>query len=354
MSDREVLEARVAMFSKFCKKPPDKLEYLDHLLDYIPVGSLTLPIYDSDAPPPLLEWREVRIWEDAFLEELRTSGIQDDVLLKELRKNRSLKMFQRKHQIQENMQTLRVYVFPADVGRSHLIDHDIKSKRRSVSTLMRILDSSLKSWEGLTIENDEAKYAQKYHLRPSNNESLFYLFNTVRSPSPNPEHLSCPIGKEAVIMLLQGTVRGLKTDLYPFQRRSAATMIAREVQPSRSLDPRVEPFLGPTGLKFYFDQVTGVLLRHRQEYEDVCGGILAEVCLVQKQIILYVLTILVDDGLWKDVDLPSSNISDQGTLATGSPSVLAGLESDSAEGRNIDGNGCCRGGPRANPMENIL
>lgn len=268
------------MLSNFCNKPANKLENFDHLADYIPVGSLTLPFFDSDAPPPVSEWRELRAWEDAFLEELRMSGIKEDVFLKELCNGRFVKIFQRKHQVLENMQTLRVYIFPADVGRSHLVDHDIKSKRRFISTLMRILDCSLKSWEGLTTEKVEAKYSQKYNLRPFNDESLFYLFNTVRSPSPSPELLSCPIGKEAVTMLLQGTVRGLKTNLYPFQRRSSATMVAREVQPSRSLDPRVEPFLGPTGLGFYFDQVTGLLLRHRQEYEEVCGGILAEVCLV--------------------------------------------------------------------------
>lgn len=240
-----------------------KQDFLDDLSNYIPLGSMTLPILDSDEPVPVSGWRENGIGEEAAY------GVE------ELRSVRFARTFSRKHQVQKDMLTMRVYVLPCDVGRRFFFDNEEFDRRTFMPDLMAVLDSSLKSWKGL---NEGGCFVTQYsQTRPINNDSLFYLFNTVQSPSPNPEQLSCPTGKVAAKSILQGTVRGLKTQLYPFQRRSAATMIMREVKPSHSLDPRVEPYIGPTGLRFYYDQASGVLLRDRRDYEEVCGGILAEV-----------------------------------------------------------------------------
>lgn len=70
---------------------------------------------------------------------------------------------------------------------------------------------------------------------------------------------------------------GLNTNLYPYQKRSAAEMVRRETQPLLRLDPRFEIIDGPTGQQFYYDEQTGFVLRDKQEYEEVRGGILAEV-----------------------------------------------------------------------------
>lgn len=241
-----------------------KHEFLDDLSNYIPLGSITLPILDTDEPVLVSGWRENGCGEEAMY------------AVQELRSVRFARTFTRKHQVQKGMLTLRVYVLPCDVGRRFFFDHEEFMRRGFMLDLMKTLDSSFKSWEGL---NEVGTLITHYsQTRQSSNDSLIYLFNTVRSPSPNPEQLSCHVGKAAATSILQGTLRGLKSQLYPFQRRSAATMIMREVEPSRSLDPRVELYVGPTGLKFYYDQASGVLLRDRRDYEEVCGGILAEVC----------------------------------------------------------------------------
>ena len=242
-----------------------KDEFLKDLSNYIPLGSMTLPVLSTDETLSVLEWQENGSGEEACY------GIN------ELRNIWFARTFTRKHQVQKDMLTLRVYMLPCDVGRRFLFDNFEFDRRRFLPDLMKILDSSLESWEGLN-EGTCPFVTQYSQSKPSNYDSLFYLFNTIRSPSPRPENLSCPIGKEAAASILRGTIRGMKSQLYPFQQRSSATMIAREVEPLRSLDPRVELFVGPTGLGFYFDQISGVLLRDRRDYEEVCGGILAEVC----------------------------------------------------------------------------
>lgn len=249
-----------------------KHEFLDDLSNYIPLGSMTLPILDTDEPVSVSGWQENGCGEEA------TYGVQ------ELRSVRFARTFTRKHLVQRGMLTMRVYVLPCDVGRRFFFDNEEFMRRGFMLDLMETLDASFKSWEGLNeVDCFVTHYSQAIL---SNHDSLIYLFNTVRSPSPNPEHLSCHIGKVAATSILQGTVRGLKSQLYPFQRRSAATMIMREVEPSRSLDPRVELYVGPTGLRFYYDQASGVLLRDRRDYEEVCGGILAEVCALLKTTLL--------------------------------------------------------------------
>lgn len=70
---------------------------------------------------------------------------------------------------------------------------------------------------------------------------------------------------------------GLKTRLYPYQKRSAAEMVRRETEPLLRLDPRFEDMEGPTGRQFYYNIQTAIVLREKQEYEDARGGILAEV-----------------------------------------------------------------------------
>lgn len=247
-----------------------KLEFFDGLSNYIPLGSLTLPIGYTVESLSESEWQENGSDEGTRYGFLELRGV------------RYVRTFIRKHQIRKTMLTLRVYVLPFDTGRYSTLQLKDESRRRGyMQDLMKILDPSLKAWEGLNGENFPlvTRYVQSSQ---SQYDSLPYLFNTVQSPSPNPEQLSSPIGKEAVTSILHGLIRGLKTQLYPFQRRSSATMIARELEPSRSLDPRFELYVGPTGFKFFFDQATGILLHERRDYDEVRGGILAEVSILHQ------------------------------------------------------------------------
>lgn len=138
--------------------------------------------------------------------------------------------------------------------------------------LLNGLDRSSLSWEG---RNQSENCLEHYNGDSSNDDSLFYLFNTIPSPVARPSPVSCPISNGAIESVLEcDDIRGLKTKLYPYQRRTVATMIKREVEPARALDPRFQSLEGPTGQPFFYDKETGVLLCDERTYEEARGGIL--------------------------------------------------------------------------------
>ncbi len=186
-----------------------------------------------------------------------------------------IRMFIGRHQTQEHSMVARIYVLPDDVGR-RFIDRDDKALRKRLMALVEQLDMSCESWDGRK-PRDEA--TEQYRTDLVNEDSLFYLFNMLSSPSPLIPDVSCRYGKDAIESLLKDLVPvpGLKTTLYPYQRRSAAMMIRREVEPARTLDPRFESFKNPVGRVFYYDRLSGVVLREQRVYEEARGGILAEV-----------------------------------------------------------------------------
>lgn len=80
-----------------------------------------------------------------------------------------------------------------------------------------------------------------------------------------------------LLLSTHSSLPGLKTTLYSYQKRSAAAMIQRETEPLQTLDPRLESLKGPTEQNFYYDRLTGIILREMQTYEEARGGFLAEV-----------------------------------------------------------------------------
>lgn len=144
--------------------------------------------------------------------------------------------------------------------------------RKLLKLIMAHVDKSQSAWDG-----DWSLHAPfDSYLSWPEQESLFYLFNTLPSPSPAAKNMTDVYARRAVEDVLDNSVAGLRTSLYPYQQRSAATMIQRETSPSRSRDPRKPCFNGPTGQLFYYDKEEGVLLLRPSLYEDPRGGILAE------------------------------------------------------------------------------
>ncbi|MCJ1466606.1 hypothetical protein MMC07_005226 [Pseudocyphellaria aurata] len=149
--------------------------------------------------------------------------------------------------------------------------------------------------------SDISKGTQKDTQEQLHEDSLFYIFNTLPSPSPSPADVFCPFAKAAMISLLNAQpMPGLKTNLYAYQKRSAAEMVRRETRPLLRLDPRFETIDGPTGRQFYYDEHTGFVLREKQEYEEVQGGILAETMGLGKTLICLA-TILATKGHWPQI-----------------------------------------------------
>ena len=267
-------------------------KFLEDLGNYIALGSLNLRRSNlGGAYLHQTRWTALNdVWMDC-------SDPKDEHLILAayfLAKAGWARAFARKHQRNEELATIRVYILPDDVGRRY-VNRKHGHLRNHLFKLLEVLDRSRTSWEGHhQIEN----HLEHYCGESSNNDSLFYLFNTIPSPAPRPLSVSCPVSNEAIqsVFGLDG-LRGLRTELYPYQRRTVASMIKREVEPERTLDPRFQPFEGPTGQIFYYDRETGTLLRDKRTYEEARGGILGESMGLGKTLICLA-TIVATKGHW--------------------------------------------------------
>ena len=275
-------------------KPGDfsaaKKTFLADLKNYVPLGSLTtsLEIADSWFHNG---WMEASIYSKEYKTPYERDGIDlcwllghqifhkqselFNIQLQRLLQYGWIRMFAGRDQAQKQSVIIRIYVLPDDVGR-RFVDRDDKALRKRLMELMEQLDISCESWDGRKPKDQPIK---QYKVESTNEDSLFYLFNTISSPSPLVSDVYCPFAKEAMDSLLGNLdlMPGLKTELYPYQKRSAALMIKREVEPVRTLDPRLEPLENPVGRMFYYDKMNGILLREQRVYEESRGGILAEV-----------------------------------------------------------------------------
>lgn len=242
------------------------VEFLKDLGNYLPLGSLTFTSGPQESFGE--EWEEtypnlVRPDNPDVYEKTRTS-IWPLLCLGWLR------TFTRRHPFDQCQTQVRIFILPSDVGRGY-IERSARDWEH-VRKLMEYVDVSREAWEGTRDPN------LVLPPKSSNNDSLFYIFNTLPSPAPSASVVSCPFSRVAVAALLDETenIQGLRTDLYAYQRRSAAMMVRREAEPTHAVDPRLQEIECPTGGKSFYDHTTGVILRHPRFYEEPKGGILAE------------------------------------------------------------------------------
>lgn len=201
--------------------------------------------------------------------------------------------------------TVRIYLLPDDVGRRY-VDRNTESsgtERSLLKKLMQDINLLAEAWRGDVLVQSSRKLLDSCSKKELQcDDSLFYIFNTITIPTPSPKQVECQYSREAIVSLLDEDKRldGLQTDLYSYQKRSAATMVRRETQPAHVLDPRLEAFEGPEGDSFYYDQETGVFLRDERTYEQARGGILAETMGHGKTLICLA-AILATRGHWPSV-----------------------------------------------------
>jgi len=188
---------------------------------------------------------------------------------------------------------VRVYVLPEDWSRRS-IDRNSKSLKGSLRQLLEDIDVSPKAWHGGYREGDMCRFDPWAGAELS---SLYYLFNTLPSPAPDPELIKNRYARAAVHDLLKSAtvseweehgeqaLAGLKTRLYAYQARSASLMLQREAAPQLQLDPRLETRTSPNGQTFYFGARDGSFLQEPIFYETNRGGILAETMGLGKTII---------------------------------------------------------------------
>ncbi|MCJ1233561.1 hypothetical protein MMC14_001519 [Varicellaria rhodocarpa] len=262
------------------------------ICDYLPIGCLTI-----GAGSWLITCDE---WTETI--EIKATMPKDNQplwkLLRTLLPIRWIRIFTRRHELQKDLLTLRVFVLPDDVGRRYVARND-KKLRKALRDLTKLLDVSTNGWDG---SGTTKGYRTLHTPDNSMNDSLFYTFNTLSSPRPDPAIVTDPDASDAINQLLywQWDMAGLKTSLYPYQQRSAAMMIQREAQPARTLDPRLESREGPTGKLFYLDQEANIFLKEKREYDEAQGGILAETMGHGKTVICLA-AVLATKGHWPRV-----------------------------------------------------
>lgn len=171
--------------------------------------------------------------------------------------------------------TLRVYLLPDDKLRG-TIDRSVPHVQKSRVSLIRSLDYSTEAWNGIrTPDNDSAKPFD-HNEAEWDNQSLLQLFNSIPSPTPEPYSVNNAEAQICMRSLLESKVEGLKTELYPYQRRSAAMMLQKEAQPGTVLDPRLLLLKDQNGGCWYLDPIACIILREPRYYDGIPGGILAE------------------------------------------------------------------------------
>jgi hypothetical protein len=144
-----------------------------------------------------------------------------------------------------------------------------KTVRSALKLVMSMIDRSSEAWNG----SAGARAGLHAKDQPdSEEESLYYIFNTLQEPALKLNHVTDLHSRNAMEELLGNSVRGLKTTLYEFQRESAAVMVQREAAPALTLDPRFQPWRGPTGSEFYYDKESGSILSYKILYPEACGG----------------------------------------------------------------------------------
>ncbi|KAM0276106.1 hypothetical protein ACHAQH_007079 [Verticillium albo-atrum] len=175
-------------------------------------------------------------------------------------------------------EVLRVYILPDDIDNNIVkkLDAKLQKARRDLFTR---LDFSRDAWSGKPGSGPAPRTSPEPAELIEDTEdslSLLEMFNTIPSPDPDPDTIVNSASRVPVNQLLLSEIEGLRTPLYPYQRRSAAVMAMREAQPGQTLDPRLLRVKDQAGQDWYYDGAAGVILREPRYYDGVQGGILAE------------------------------------------------------------------------------
>jgi hypothetical protein len=257
---------------------------VDDLSHYIALGCLHLEhnvprSFDSTSNP-------VFPWDELFYSQLPEEfkliiGVEASHLLDA----RWIRLFLYRSPRQTLRSIARVYLLPEDWSRRS-ISRSSGTLKKALRQLLDRIDVSPNAWAGDVVDAEIQVFdpwASRLDI------SLYYLFNKLPSPAPNPAKIKDRYTRRAAYDLLgsaqaseweddgQQPLKGLRTRLYPYQARSASLMIEREAAPQLQLDPRLETRTSPNGDKFLYCARDGSFLQEPRFYEANRGGILAEV-----------------------------------------------------------------------------
>ena len=164
--------------------------------------------------------------------------------------------------------------------------------------LLGELDVSSSTWSGDWTQESPIRHLDSSLDKKEEDEaSLFHIFNTLPSPDPNPDVVLDDYSRGTMQDLLDSNIDGLITTMYHYQRRSAATMLQREVQPDLRIDPRLTPVVDQNGVAWHCDFVAATCLREPARLESSTGGILAETMGLGKTLICLALILATKNTL---------------------------------------------------------
>lgn len=257
----------------------------EKLRDLTANGSIalgTVKLHDADGRT----WIRGRERDDVYPHTLITQGLS----------NGWLRLDSMSRTTSHNSTYLRVYALPEDVGRSRR--GNMKDYRKVVAYILPFIDRSAEAWHGVSTSDT---LLQAYEMPMCPEESLFYTFNTLRSPAPGLKN--CRNDNRAAVAttnIFDDCLCGLKTPLYAYQKRSTAVMIQKETRPRKLGDPRKARTCDMNGTPFYLDVSTGALFKDQPLYTEPRGGILAETMGYGKTLICLAL-ILATRGRYPEV-----------------------------------------------------
>lgn len=261
--------------------------------NYIPAGCLDVPSSSPNLPPEIWMLAELQGWkffsrtqDNSIPERFRLQPDFQQALLRTSILQPFLALW-KKQWIQlsfypapgpELVGRVRVYLLPHDTARGRINLSEVEKLSKIIPKLLALLDYSSGSWNGQSnVTHQKQPTSFGADLLPTDSDSsLLDMFNNLPSPNPDPNVVVNPDTRDAMQSLLESKVSGLNSTLYPYQRNSAALMVQRETEPRRIIDPRLKPSLDQTGRPWYFDSVTGLVLREPNYYDAPRGGILAE------------------------------------------------------------------------------
>lgn len=170
---------------------------------------------------------------------------------------------------------IRLYILPNDVAR-RFIDRSVRKLQIALGYIVQEVVVSANLWNGEFPSGNQPEGIKFDPWATAEDSSLFYLFNTLPSPCPDPDKVEDPYARAAMQDILEINIPGLNAELYPFQARSAALMLQREASQELFLDPRLEIRTAPNGSKFYYCPRDIEFLRSPRWYASNRSGILAE------------------------------------------------------------------------------
>lgn len=268
---------------KYVQVSKEAVDFRSNLHNYLALGCLCFEDMDLvDEKPKFSGWQDVstlpqlppHAWSDASLYANLTR--LEDAGWAKLRVCQSA--------LDPRFSIWRVYILPGDAGH-RFIDRQNKKLWNALESLIANVDINPETWQGRYAPCSECRFDL---WARSDEGSIFYMFNKLSSPSPSIDLIDEKYAHEALEDLMDpaSVLPGLKTVLYPYQRRSAGLLLQRESVAKLELDPRLEQRTAPDGSAFYYGARDLLFLRQPRFYEACRGGVLAETMGLGKTVII--------------------------------------------------------------------